>query len=214
MKSQIIFTFSALLILAGCATTKSPESPSDQPELVSMTSLPLVAPNFPTNGLKLNVLFHVQGDGSVSEVKMLGSSGDPDWDRAAMDSMKQWHFTPSRLDSTAHGGWIRNAIILQVQESTILTLGELSTGSQQGADSLYALLQNGSDFDVLMKQTVQGSTATLGRYIGAVDIAIFPKHVRDELRKLGLNECSRPIRIGSKYTIYKRFRPDGLMDTP
>jgi TonB family protein len=214
MKSQIVSSFIVLLILAGCATTKQAETPSDQPELVSMTSLPLVTANFPTNGLKLSMLFHVQGDGSVTEVKMLGSSGDPEWDRAAIDSMKLWRFAENHLDNSVAGRWIRNTIILQLQELTVLTLGELAVNNQQAADSIYALLQNGSDFDALIKQNAQGTSTYLGRYIGAVDIAIFPKRVRNELRRLGLNDFTPPLRIGSKYTIYKRYKPDGPIDLP
>ncbi len=214
MKSLIISSFVVSLIFAGCATTQVTESPSDQPELVTMTSLPLVAQNFPTNGLRFKVLFHVMGNGSVTEVRILGSSGDADWDRAAIDSMKQWHFATDKLQNAPAGRWIRNTIILQVQEPTVLTLGELNAGSQQEADSLYALLQNGSDFDALIKQVIQGASNPIGRFIGAVDIARFPKHVRDQVRQLSINEFSRPVRIGSSYTIYKRYKPDGLVDLP
>jgi TonB family protein len=214
MKSLLICLSVIVLTLIGCATSSQTPSPSEQPEIVNMTSLPPVAPNFPTNGLKLNILFHVKGDGSVTEAKMLGSSGDPAWDRAAVDSMKLWRFTPKPLDGSSTGQWIRNTIILQLQELTVLTLGELAVGNQQGADSLYSLLQNGSDFDALMKQIGQGSSASFGRYIGAVDIARYPKHVRDALRKLGVNDFTRPIRIGSKYTIYKRYQSDGPIDLP
>jgi TonB family protein len=150
MKSVIV-ALCSMLLLAGCATTKETESPSEQPELISMTALPPVAPNFPTNGLKLNILFHVKGDGSVTDVRMLGSSGDPSWDHFAIDSMKQWRFTANRSDSISNERWIRNTIILQVQEPVVLTLGVLTVGSQQEVDSLYALLHNGTDFDVLSK---------------------------------------------------------------
>jgi len=214
MKSLIISSFIVSLILAGCATTQVAEPPSDQPELVTMTSLPIVAANFPTNGLKLKVLFHVMGNGSVTEVRFLGSSGDPDWDHAAIDSMKLWHFATDKLDNAQAGRWIRNTIILQVQEPTVLTLGELNANSQQMADSLYALLQNGSDFDTLIKQTAQGASNPIGRFIGAVDIARYPKHVRDQVRRLGIDDFSRPIRIGSNYTIYKRYKPDDPMNLP
>jgi TonB family protein len=214
MRPLIISSFAVLLILAGCTTTQVANSPADQPELVTMTSLPLVAPNFPTNGLRLKVLFHVMGNGSVAEVRFLGSSGDPDWDHAAIDSMKQWRFVMENLDSAQAGRWIRNTIILQVQEPTVLTLGELNAKSQQMADSLYALLQNGSDFDALIKQVTPGTSSPIGRFIGAVDIARYPKHVRDQIRQLGINEISRPIRVGTNYTIYKRYKPDGLLDLP
>lgn len=208
MKHLLLPLFILSLILIGCATTK-PVPPSDQPELIGMTSLPTISANYSMSGLKLNVMFQVRNDGSVSEVNLMKSSGDPDWDRAAIDSMKLWHFTPSQTDKPAAERWIRNTIILQVQEPMVLTLGELKAGSQQEADSLYALLQNGSNFETLSKQIAPGSADPRGKFIGAVDIARYPKHVRDALRKLAINQITPPLRIGTQYLIYKRFKPDG-----
>ena len=214
MKFQIICSFVVVLILAGCATTQQPETQSEQPELITMTSLPPVSTNYPASGLKLKILFHIRDDGSVTEVKMIGSSVDPDWDRVAIDSMKKWQFAPFRSQGSGAERWIRNTIILQVQEPTVLTLGELSASSQEAADSLYALVDNGSEFEPLMKQVVSGTSELQGRFIGAVDIARYPKHVRDALRKLGLNQMTHPLRIGSRHVIFKRYKPDGIEDLP
>lgn len=212
MKPQIIFLLAFIII--GCAANQQTESPSQQPELISMTSLPSIAPTSSTIGLKLNVLFHVKGDGWVTEVKLLGSSGDPEWDRAAVDSMKQWRFTANHFDSLSAGQWIRSMIVLQVQEPTVLTLGEMSVDTPQAADSLYALIQTGTEFEVLSKQVAPGASTPIGKFLGAVDIARYPKHVRDSLRRLGMNDCTHPIRIGSKFTIFKRYKPDGTLDLP
>jgi TonB family protein len=214
MKLQLISIFVLIFLFVGCGTSQQTESPSDQPELISMTSLPPVAPGFPTNGLKINVLFHANSDGSVTEVRMLGSSGDPAWDRSAVDSMRQWRFAPYQVSGSPSSRWIRNTIILQVQEPTILTLGELTAATPQEADSLYSLLRGGMDFDTLAKQVVAGTSTMVGKFLGVVDIARYPKHVRDELRKLALNEITPPLRIGAKYKIYKRYMPDGPVDMP
>lgn len=212
MKHQLLPGIIFSLLFVGCATTQ-PETSADQPELVSMTSLPPVSTTYSMSGLKLNILFHLQNDGSVSEVKMMKSSGDPDWDRAAVDSMKLWRFTPSNAEKHGTERWIRNTIILQVQEPTVLTLGDLKAPSQQEADSLYALLQSGSDFETLQKQSEPGLSNPRGKFLGAVDIARYPKHVRDALRKLGLNEVTNPLRIGTSYVVFKRYKPDGLQET-
>jgi TonB family protein len=199
-----------VLMVVGCATTRQPEAPSDQLELVTMTSLPPVSTMYPASGLKFKMLFHVRGDGSVSEVKMLGSSGDPDWDKGAIDSMSRWQFTPFQPGNAAADRWIRNTIILQVQEPIVLNLAELSTMNQQTADSLYNLIDRGADFDALIRQAISGGKDPMGKLVGEVDIARYPKLVRDVLRKLGTNQTSPPLRIGAKFTIFKRYVPDGL----
>ena len=209
MKHALLPLFISLFILAGCATTQ-PGSSSNLPELISMTSLPQISAVYPMGGLKLNVLFHVRDDGTVEEVKLLKSSGDPDWDKAAIDSMKLWRFTALHEESPDQGRWIRTTVILQIQEPTVLTLAEINTNSFEEADSLYALLQGGSDFESLCKQEAPGSSGHQGKFLGAVDIARYPNHVRNALRNLGVNEVTKPLRIGNKFLLFKRYKPAGM----
>ncbi len=169
---------------------------------------------FPSTGLRLKMMFHIKHDGSIVEAKMMNSSGDPTWDKGAVDSMMKWQFSALPASDNAPDKWIRNTVILQVQEPTILTLGQLVSANQQVADSLYGLLKGGTDFDALIKQVPSGATQPLGRFLGAVDIARYPKAVRDALRKLGINEFTAPIRVGNEYVVYKRYMPDGLDENP
>jgi TonB family protein len=200
------------ILLCGCASTQPSMSSPDQPELISMTSLPPVSSMYPASGVKLKMLFHVKRDGSIMEVKMMNSSGDPSWDKGAVDSMSKWQFSAFPASDTSPDIWVRNTVILQVQEPIILTLGELVTTNQQVADSLYAMLKGGADFDALTKQVPAGAKEPLGRFLGATDIARYPKSVRDALSNLGINEFTAPLRIGTEFVIYKRYLPDGMED--
>ncbi len=216
MKHLSVFFFFAtfLLFVSGCASTQQVTVPADQPELVSMTSLPPISSLFPASGLKFKMLFHVKHDGTVMEVKMMNSSGDPNWDKGAADSMARWQFSAFPASDTSPDKWIRNTVVLQVQEPTILTLGVLIASSQQAADSVYGTLKAGADFDALIRQVPPGATQPQGRFIGAIDIARYPKVARDALRRLGINDFTGPIRVGFVYLIYKRYQPDGLEDPP
>ncbi len=210
--SLFLFVSTVLILLSGCATTQQPAASPDQPELISMTSLPPVSSMYPASGLKLKMLFHVKHDGSVMEVKMMNSSGDPTWDKGAVDSMGKWQFSAFPASDASTDKWVRNSVILQVQEPLILTLGEIITTNKQVADSLYNALKGGADFDAMIKLVPPGATQPLGKFLGATDIARYPKVVRDALRKLGINEITEPLRIGKEYIMYKRYRPDGLDD--
>ena len=214
MKYVLFITVCPLLTFPGCGTGSSTEGTVPPMELVNVTSLPTLPARFPTGGLKLNVVFRVLDNGSIAEVKMLSTSGDENWDHAAADSMKTWHFTPSTQTSSPSGRWMRNVIVVQVQEPTLLPLGQITALSKQEADSLYALLERGTDFDTLLKQSRSGTNEPLGIYFGTINIARFPLQVRVELQRLRANNYTEPIRVGTNYFIYKRYGSDGSNFVP
>jgi TonB family protein len=202
MKKIIILM---LVLLAGCCGSRQVTIPEDSPDIISMTALPPYAYSLREIQLRLIVFFHLMDDGSVADVRLQSTSGDSEWDAAAIDSMKQWRFTELSPTSPPGGRWIRRAIVVQVQEPIVMTLGELVTDRKEEADSLYALLRSGIDFYTLAKRIREGTTTETGRFIGDVDIARFPEQVRNEVRKLRVNRFTHPIRVGDKYVIYQRF---------
>jgi len=207
MKYTIMVLLIISLMVAGCSHTKQSAMQTAQPELISMTSLPTLVTGSSTIGLKLNVLFRVMNDGTVTEVNLVTTSGDSEWDASAIDSMKQWHFTATPGDGSTTDRWIRSAVVVQIQQPIVMTLGELVCSGKPEADSLHTLLKNGADFDALAKQPRAVQSGKPGGFLGAVDIATFPKHVRDQLRKLTVNDFTRPVRVGNNYVIYKKYAP-------
>ncbi len=49
------------------------------------------------------------------------------------------------------------------------------------------------------------TTMEIGGYLGRVNIAQFPEHVRNTLRNLRINRYTQPIKVGDTYVIYKRL---------
>jgi TonB family protein len=183
-----------LMLFTGCAATHDVAAPTERVELVSMTSLPTVDLGSYKTGMRFNVLMHILADGSVESVKMLGSSGKSEWDSLAVLSMKQWRYAPFRRDGIPADLWFRQLVVVQIQEPILMTIGELASSSSHEADSLYLLLEKGTDLDSLFR-----------RAIGTFDIVKYPQNVRDKLRRLGAGEHTSPIRRGEVYVIYKRF---------
>jgi len=201
------------VLLVGCATTQVTETTRDQPEVVSMAPLPPYPAEIPLMGLRFTVMLHVMENGTVGEASMLGSSGLVDWDSLAVQSIKQWKYQPARQNGKPVASWLRQAVVVQFQEPIVLYLGEIVLPRQESADSLYALLSKGMSFEALAMKSVAASHDH-GGYLGAVDIAIFPKQVRDKLKDLRVGEMTSPIKLGSDYVIYKRFKKDGPKDFP
>jgi hypothetical protein len=86
-----------------------------------------------------------------------------------------------------------------------LTLGELVAAGQHEADSLYELLNSGVTFASVARQFISGSSVERGRILGAVSIETYPERVRNELRKLDVNDFTHPLRLGTDYVIFMRF---------
>jgi TonB family protein len=206
MNRAIVFL---CFLLVGCAASRPPEVSAEGPEVISMAPLPPLTSISTVRGLTMNVLFHLLRDGTVQDVRILGSTGDRGWDSLAAQSMKQWRFTPIAHDSVTGDHWFRQKVIVQIQEPVVMDLGELVCHSQAEADSLYLLLERGADFDTLARRVQGISSAEYYRSPGAVEIARFPQHVRSELMKLGLNAFTPPLQLGHSYVIYKRF-PDRI----
>lgn len=182
------------LLIAGCAMPRQVELSGAALELVSMTPLPPIKFATYAGGMKLNVLLHVMQDGSVETVKMLGSTGDAEWDSLALQSMKQWRYAVPRREGVPVDAWFRQLVVVQIQEPIEMTIGELTASSARAADSLYALLNKGSRMDTLFRNN-----------LAAVNIMKYPQHVRERLKKLDQDEFTPPLRVGEEYIIYKRF---------
>jgi len=195
-----------VVFLIGCGTMQLAEIPIEGPELVRLTPLPPMSSLGPTGGLRLIVMLHVLKDGTVEEARIIGSSGVAEWDSLALQSIRQWQFTPARRNGEPIDIWIRQPIAIKPQEQTILTLAELALPTKREADSLYLLLENGADFDTLVSHSSIAYSRQYGGHLGAVDISVYPEHVRRELQKLSQGEFTPPLRVGERYLIYKRYK--------
>jgi len=202
MKKAIILLMVAFI---GCTTSQQAQLPSDQPELVSLTPLPPLNSEFSYSGLRLNVLLHILKDGSIDQVRMLSTSGDEEWDSLARQCIQEWKFSSPLRDGVVSDLWVRQMLIVQVQSPMTIAVGEMEAATRGEADSLYALMQNGVEFDSLARELQQSSSAVRVRFLGAVDVAVFAPQVRTELRGLAENDITRPIRVGNSFVIYKRF---------
>lgn len=187
MKYLVVFF---LVLLIGCGTTQPLDTPRDQPEVISMAPLPSYPSTVPLTGLRFTVMLHVMENGTVGEASMIGTSGAVDWDSMAIQSIKLWKFQPAKQNGRPVASWLRQAVVVQIQEPIVLYLGELVLPRQESADSLYALLTNGMSFEALAMQSVAASHDH-GGYLGAVNIAIFPKPVRERLKDLRIGELLR-----------------------
>jgi TonB family protein len=193
-----------LLLFSGCTAPRQAVLPEQQTELILLTPLPPLSSFATAFGAKLSVIFHILPDGSTKDVTLLNSSGDTEWDRLTLDSLKQWHFTPLTGEKEKADRWIRYAIVVQVQEPVIMQLAEMVIPAQRKADSLFALLKDGADFETLARQALTGEKEGTWKPAESVNLARYPARVKQVLTTLRPDHFTDPIRIGLNYVIFKR----------
>jgi len=205
MRHMALLLFSALLL--GCAVSREAGGPEQYPELIQSAPLPPLGAFPPSGGIRMDVVLHIRADGTVDSARVMGSSGDPDWDSVAVLSMKKWLFTPPRQGDRAVDVWMRQMLVVQVCEPAVMTIGELASPTERGADSLHSVIKSGTDFDTLMEAALGDPSSGLqAREPREVDLAIYPQHVRVVLEKLDEGQVTRPIRVGESFVLYKRYR--------
>ena len=87
-----------------------------------------------------------------------------------------------------------------------LLLAEIVSADRVTADSVYAKLKAGADFEGLAKEYSTSETTERGGYMGKVNLSVFPLAIRDRLLQLQEEEFTPPVPLSGNYVIYKRVR--------
>jgi TonB family protein len=148
----------------------------------------------------------VREDGSVEQVRFVQSSGDPSWDSLAAQRIKEWRYAPPVRNGVPTDVWVSQQIVVQFGDPILMSLLYLSAPDKRTADSLYALLSGGRDFETLVREYAGSARDHLGGSLGAVDVRTFAPRVRDALKQIREGEFTQPLRSGDGYVIYKRLK--------
>ncbi|HUI09020.1 MAG TPA: TonB family protein [Bacteroidota bacterium] len=199
-----------VLVCVGCSSGERTLAVSPAPHLLSSTPLPELPATVSPLGLKLNAQFTILPDGSVSAVSLLTSSGSPAWDSLALVAMREWRFSRGAGTGGGTDRVVRYPVVVQpgIREPAVMRLGELPAATEHEADSLYALLKNGADFDALALEASRRSAPGRDGYIRTVDLASLSREVRDHVRCLREDEISPPVRMDTAYVIFRRYPPE------
>jgi TonB family protein len=203
MKPALLFL--CLLFFAGCASMHQMYDGS-VPQLLIQTPLPPFPETLTRPVFELETVLFVQEDGTVGKTRMLKGSGDAAWDSLALASMKQWRFTPARMDNKPVGSWFHMQSTLRYANPLYMDLAEILCTTEEEADSVYYLIEQGQNFNELaMRYSVDPSREMNGN-LGNVDINMYPENIRKLLSKLMINDYTKPIKYGDLYAIFKRLK--------
>ncbi len=199
-RNFLLLLFAGLLLFSAmhCATQRDPYT------LIERTELPVYPGEADSGDINLEVLFYINADGTVDNVRILNTSGDERWDSLAVDRMRQWRFEAPAEDS--NGIIMKRNVKVELLPSEIINLGVLVARSENDAELLYNRLRAGISFNRLMRQNSEGSSLIReGYYLEEVDTADFPVVISKILLDLDTGEYSRPVEWEGEFVIFRRY---------
>lgn len=191
------------LFLCGCIASQPTES-YVPPKLIDQEPFPSLPPNLVAFRQDFHMKLQVGADGSVQRVQLAHWSGDAEWDSLAVDRIRHWRFTPGTFNGTPVKLWVDLHACVRCEEPVMMGVMEIVCPTRAIADSVFALLRSGKDFETLATQFSIAPSAPHGGRLGEVDIHRFPESVHTALKSVKANEYTAPLAVGNYFGIYKR----------
>lgn len=202
MKRLILFL--CFGFLTGCSLLQNTTENNFAPQLLLQSPLPAVTHAIAKPNLKIEMDLLILEDGSVGKVRFITGSGDQVWDSLATESILQWKYSPAHVDHHSVKIWLHQVAVVEFMDPQYVLLAEILCPTLEDADSIYAALENGKNFDELAALHKTLSNYEKNGDLGKVDIHLYPKNIRSEISYLSRDQYTRPLKYGDKYVIFKR----------
>jgi TonB family protein len=203
--SSINFILICSIILWGCSSQKPFTKIDKEPELIKKTALTSFSGNFTDKNFELKTRLFISEEGNVSNVELLNSSGDKEWDVKAINRIKEWKYNPAILEGKPISIWFLQSIKITVFEKFKFHLAEIKCKSLLESDTIYSKIKSGVDFGSLARQYSISESSKKSGDLGLVDIQLFPEFVQSILNELKISESSKPLKVDDSYYIYKKM---------
>jgi len=181
-------------------------SESDAPQLLFQSPLPALPTSIEKLPSEISLAVFVLENGTVEQVRFSKSSGSNEWDSLAVSAIKQWRFSPARLNSKPFSTWYHLRAPLHYASPLLFSLAEILCVTKEIADSIYEALDQGKEFSKLAKQYSIDTSRDNHGIIGEVDVYCYPENIRSTLKGLDIEDYTKPLLYGNHYVIFKRIK--------
>jgi len=193
-----------IVCFIGCSSMKEITDRS-VPQVLIQSQLPPFPETLTRPVFELETVMFIKEDGTVGKTRMLKGSGDAAWDSLVLFSMKQWRFTPARMDNKPVGSWFHMKSTLRNASPQVMNLAEILCTTQEEADSVYNQIEQGQNFNELAMRYSVDPSREMNGILGEININLYPENIRKPLGKLNVNGYTEPIKYGDLYAIFKRL---------
>ncbi len=200
----LVLIGSAVGLLSSCASFNSLNSNIVPPTLIEKASLPQPPAALGQRNFYIQMELLVGKEGTIRHVTLTKSSGDSDWDAAAVERIKQWKYSPALMNNKPIQMRIIQTAKVISSPPIMMDLSQIACATSSQADSAYSLLKHGAPFD--STAAVFGSSVTVvhSGHVGEVDIHQYSDDIQKALRGLEAGEITEPLPLGPYWTIFKR----------
>jgi protein TonB len=181
-------------------------SESDVPLLLFQSPLPALPASVEKLPSEISLAVFVLENGTVEQVRFSKSSGSSEWDSLAVSAIKQWRFSPARVNNKPFSTWFHMRAPLHYASPLLLSLAEILCATKETADSIYEALEQGQEFSTLVNQYSIDTSRENHGIIGEVDVYCYPENVRNTLKGLDIGDYTKPLLYGNHYAIFKRLK--------
>ncbi len=194
-------------LFAGCTSTQ-PISELILPELLIQQPLPPFPVQVISPILKIELEILVVEDGSVRYARLLNTSGNIEWDSAALTAVKHWIYSPAVYQGKPVRLWLHQTATVQFSQPYLVPLAEIICSTRAEADSAFTRLEQGCQFcDMVLMYSISTSREQKGS-LGEVNIRLYPDYIEHQLEQLAENQFTKPIKYGEKFIIFKRIKSE------
>ncbi len=197
----------SLLPVCFLACSTSREAKSDVPvQLIEKTLFPDFEEDTYPMRKSLEVMMRVKPNGSVDEARILNPIKNAEWNVAAIDSIKKWRFIFFSPEDYPDGIVFKSSIRVELlDESEVVTTGELWFASSTMADSIYVQLRAGLDFFDFVASLQLDESMDVAFYQRTMELKNYSDQVKKIVDMLRTEDFSKPVRVGSYFVIYRKM---------
>lgn len=206
----LLASFLSAILYFGCATFGGLGSDITPPTLIQKTPLPTPPSSIRSQDFNLKMELLVSKEGKVLYAQLQNSTGDPDWDSAAVKCILQWRYSPAMSNGKPVQLKISQLAHVVPTPPLMMNLSQIMCATLADADSVYALLTAGGDFGSLAQKYSIDPSAAKGGNLGSVDIHMYGEGIQSALQRLGPGEFTHPVEFGEDYVIYKRMPSESM----
>lgn len=202
---KLIVCFCLVFVL-GCTSNQISQKYSSLPILLEHTELPQIPRRIMGPEFRLVIKMLVDEKGRVAKAVLLNGSSDSSWDSIACCSIKNWKYEPAKIDNQPVKIWLIQKVRLQYEDPYYITLSQIICDSYDTALVVLNKLQQGNDFGELAKKYSCDSTRLSDGFLGRKDVLVYPQNINRILKRLSVDEYTKPIEYGNRFVIFKRNR--------
>jgi len=196
-------TLIALLMVIGCSSSRT-HFDASAPYPIKMALFPVIA-EAPDEEVTLSVLFYLNKDGKVLDVSLASEGISPEWNAAAVDSMRKWTFSKPPQPFKDEGMWVRRSVKVFFEDPIIMNIARIAIPNAAQADSVYATLTYRSKLVDLFKDASKHHFPYTLEIEYDQNLGVYPDHIRNELKKLRIYTYTRPLKLDTDYVIFQRL---------